>query len=175
MKYDLKLIREKFDISTKDLSKYFGIEEKYCAQYEEIGEIPSKYVYMLWKRLPGTPIPEDFFAYTSYTLLINMKYHGLTQTDIKEMFGFKNQSTVSKYMSSNIPMYEMKNFFIENFNPLIMPVQLSYIEDRIQYVPVTDLVSRFNFTENYRKSVIERGHKIRESQRLKKEQDNINK
>ena len=168
MKYDLKKTMELLDLTFDDVSKYLGIEAPYCRKYAKLGELPSKHVYVLWKRLPGTPIPEDFFYYTSYTLQINMKYHDLKQIDIRDMFHFKNQSTVSKYMSENIPMYEMKELFIENFDPLIVPLEIKYNENNINFYPITDLVSKCNVMESFRKMAIERGKKVKATKDRKK-------
>lgn len=163
MKYDLKYARELLGLQIKDIANCLGTSPGYAGQYEKEGEIPSKYVYLLWKRIPGLPIPEDFFYYTSFSLQVNMKYHKLTQTQIGKLFNIKNQSTISNYMAENIPMYEMKELFIKNFNPLIVPLQLTYEEDGLKFIPPTDLAERGLLSESYRNVSVKRGEKIKET------------
>ena len=178
MKYDLRHTREILELSLEDVSKYIGIGTTYCERYELLGELPSKYVYLLWKRVPGVPIPEDFFYYTSYTLKVNMDYHGLKQVDIRDRFHLQNQSIVSKYLAENIPLYEMKEYFVENFSPFIVPFEMRYRDGGMDYYPITELVPRYNVTENFRKMAIRRGQKVKETnekKRLEKQLEEKNK
>lgn len=124
MKYDLKKVREDYGFTIKEMGNFIGIMPTYYSKYEEEGEIPSKYIYKLWLKLNDFPIPDDFFWYTSFTLMANMKYHKMTQSDIAKMFGFGNQSTISSLFSKNIPMYELKESF-NKFKPLIIVLQIS--------------------------------------------------
>lgn len=170
MKYDLKYTRELLGLSLEDVSKYIGLGTVYCEKYENLGDLPSKYVYLLWKRVPGVPIPEDFFYFTSYTLEINMKYHKLKQIDIRDKFHLQNQSIVSKYMAENIPMYEMKDYFLENFHPFIIPLEMKYEKKQINYYPITEMEPKYNVTESYHKMAKRRGEKIKAAKAKKKQE-----
>ncbi len=121
MKYDLKTVRQQYGYSIEEMGNFMGIMPPYYNKYEKEGEVPSKYIYRLWLKLPDFPIPKDFFKYTSFVLKVNMVYHGMTQTEIAQMFGFSTQSTISSMLAQNIPMYELKEKF-HNFRPFIIPV-----------------------------------------------------
>ncbi len=145
MQISLKEIRTSYGLTKSDFADIIGITELFYSQYEQKNELPSKYVYILWKNLDEFPIPEDFFFYTSFTLEINMKYHNMTQKQIAELFDIANQSTISGYLRYNIPMYEKKEYFWK-FKPFIIPSIL--INDRSKGFitkEITDLQARGNF------------------------------
>ena len=123
MKYDLLNVRKSYGFSMQEMGNFLGIMPNYYSKYEEEGEIPSKYIYKLWLKIKDFPIPNDFFLYTSFTLLVNQKYHGLTQQDLAKMFEISGQSTISSLLSENIPMYELKDHF-GKFKPFIIPVEV---------------------------------------------------
>lgn len=121
MKYNLSEVREKYGFTMKAMGEMLGLEQVCYKKYEDIGEIPSKYIYTAWSKDNSFPVPEDFFFYTSFTMEVNMKYHKMTQRQVADAFGIANQTTVSNLMLDNIPMYEKKDTFHEVFSPLIVP------------------------------------------------------
>lgn len=129
MKYNLKELRESKGYCISDFAKILVINHTIYSRYEKQGEIPSKYIYKLWQKIDGVPLPDDFFYYTSLTMMINMKFHRMTQQEIASMFDISNQSTISSLMKKNIPMYEAKEIFLQ-FDPLIVPME-GVIGDRI--------------------------------------------
>ncbi|MBO5292394.1 MAG: DNA-binding protein [Lachnospiraceae bacterium] len=150
MKFDLYEVRvNHYDYTMKEFAKCAGIRENYYSNYEKRGEIPSKYIYNLWSRLPNFPIPSDFFYYTSTTLLVNMKYHHYSQEDIKELFNFKTQAVISKYINGKYPMYERKEYFRKAFQPLIIPFILKEENGHDEFYQVTDLIAKGNMDEDY--------------------------
>lgn len=148
MKYDLKEVRKKYGFSMHEMSKFIGIMPTYYSRYEEEGDIPSKYIYILWLKISDFPIPDDFFWYTSFTLMVNMKYHKMTQSEIAEMFDIRSQSTICSLFKNNIPMYELKEYF-NKFDPLIIPLKVPkerINNNLIEYgQPIQDLTGRGNF------------------------------
>lgn len=153
MHYDLKRVRESYGLSIPEFAALIGRSPSRYEVFERDGEIPCKHIYMLWKQLPDFPVPDDFFHYTSFTLNINMRYHRLKQVDIAEMFGMR-QATVSAYFLGNpIPMYELKDKFLENFNPLIIPC-MTYQESvngEAKLTEIKELDCRGNFVASKRK------------------------
>lgn len=153
MIFDLKKVREEiYHAQKREFAKIVGIGEVYYSEYEKKGEIPSKYIYLLWQNLKDFPIPSDFFIFTSATLQANMSYHHINQEKIREMFGFSSQTTVSKYLKENYPMYEMKEIFL-SFDPLIVPFQALYEKDGkdtvVHFAALTDLNPSGNLTESF--------------------------
>ena len=142
MVIDLISAREQCNIDKATAAHLAGLAEDVYLKYEKKGEIPSKYAYNLWKEFPNYPLPKDFFCYTSFVLLCNMKYYKLNQTDIARLFGFANQSTISNFMIENIPMYEMKEVFKKSFKPLIVPM-FANANGTLSYM--TNLTARGNF------------------------------
>lgn len=121
MKFDLKGVRESYGLSVEEFAAYCGIMPCYYINYENGGEVPCKYIYLLWKNLPDFPLPDDFFYYTSLTLRFNMVYHNMTQIEIAKRFDTMQQ-TISHYITRGpILMYEMKDKFLSCFNPIIVP------------------------------------------------------
>ena len=131
-------------MTNASFAEIIGITELFYKEYEKKDELPSKYVYLLWKQLESFPIPEDFFFYTSFTLKANMVYHHLTQKQIAELFDIANQSTISGYLQENIPMYEKKEYFWK-FDPFILPSILLPLEDGFETKEITDLAAKGNF------------------------------
>lgn len=174
MKFDLAYVREhQYKMTKQDFAKYIGIGAVYYEKYEEAGEIPSKYIYKLWCRLPNFPIPSDFFYYTSQTLLMNMKFHNKKQIDMMKQFGFETQATVSNYLRDNLPMYEKKKNFQKAFKPMIVPFELTEEEPgKIRFYPLTDLTPKGNMMEEYSKMARRRGKRKAEANRKKKVQKN---
>ena len=151
MKYDLKTVRESYGMSMSEFAKYAGITEYYYRRYESTGVIPCKYIYALWKSLSTSekefPIPEDFFHYTSTTLIINMAYNRMSQWDVAKLFGTK-QSTISSYCCKPpMPMYELKDKFIKAFPNMIIPYTCNGKVPEI----LQELRIRGNFVANERK------------------------
>ena len=144
MEIALKAVREKYGLEKADFAEIIGITELFYSQYEEKKELPSKYVYKLWKNLKDFPIPDDFFFYTSFTMEINMKYHHMTQKQIADHFDIANQSTISGYLKDNIPMYEKKEYFLK-FEPFILPSILVAGKDGYVKKEITDLQAKGNF------------------------------
>ena len=144
MEIDIRKIRNSYGISKREFASLIGIKEVSYSSYEKRKELPSKYVYVLWKKLEDFPIPEDFFFYTSFVLETNMNYHNMTQIQIARMFGIANQSTISSYLKENIPMYEEKENFLK-FDPFIIPVELNKTSDGYEKRLITDLIARGNF------------------------------
>lgn len=142
MKIDLKRTRAILDITVAEAAQAAGISDSFYKQYESKGEIPCKYVYNLWKKYNNYPLPDDFFCYTSYTLRANMTFSRLSQTKIAEIFGYSSQGVMSRILSVNIPMYEMKSIFIKTFDPLVIPM-IKKTDGRLAYM--TDLVPKGNF------------------------------
>lgn len=135
-----------YGFSVQEMGRFVGIAPIYYERYEKEGEIPSKYIYRLWLKIKGFPIPDDFFWYTSFTLIVNMKYHKLTQTQIARMFDIQNQSTISSLLSDNIPMYELKEYF-HQFEPLIIPMQAEFDcgKDNAERHEIQELKPKGNF------------------------------
>ncbi len=144
MFYDLEKVRNQYHLTPKQMGALMGIREVFYKKYESRNELPSKYVYMLWEKLENFPIPEDFFYFTSFTLLANMKYHNMTQKEVAEALGFANQTTISNFIQDNIPMYEKKQEFIRAFSPLIVPYAIENYETNTIPEKMTDLVPRGN-------------------------------
>lgn len=163
MLFNLKETRLKYGYSIDEMAKFTEIMPIYYAKYEEEGEIPSKYIYRLWLKLPDFPVPNDFFDYTSHTLMVNMKLHNMTQSQIAKMFGMSNQSTISSMLSQNIPMYELKECF-HNFQPLFIP-KIKIEQDN--YIAYENLVVKGNFIAKQRKQ------KTKEKRELEKQNELI--
>lgn len=150
MKFDLYNVRvAKYNYSMREFAKCAGVGMKYYSDYEKKGEIPSKYIYNLWSRLPDFPIPDDFFYYTSTTLLVNMKYHHYSQEKIKELFNLRTQAVISKYINEKYPMYEKKECFKAAFQPLIIPFILSEEGNQDKFYQITDLIPKGIMDEEY--------------------------
>ena len=144
MKLDIRAIRKSYGMSKNAFASIMGIKELSYSEYETREELPSKYVYLLWKNLENFPIPDDFFYYTSFVLETNMSYHHMTQTEVAKMFDIANQSTISGYLKSNIPMYEKKEYFLK-FDPFIVPVILQKDENEFKKTEITELIAKGNF------------------------------
>ena len=144
MVLDIREIRKSYGLSKSAFAEIMGIKELSYSEYETRKELPSKYVYLLWKSLENFPIPVDFFYYTSFVLETNMRYHHLTQTQVAKMFDIANQSTISGYLKGNIPMYEKKEYFLK-FDPFILPVFLQTDEEKFKIEEITDLIAKGNF------------------------------
>ena len=144
MKLDIKEIRKNYGVNKAAFASIMGIKELSYSEYELRGELPSKYVYLLWKHYKDFPIPEDFFYYTSFVLETNMSYHHLTQTQVAKMFDIANQSTISGYLKENIPMYEKKDYFLK-FDPFIIPVVLQTDSNGFHKEEITELIAKGNF------------------------------
>ena len=169
MKIALKEVRKKYALTKAAFAEIIGITELFYSQYEQKNELPSKYVYLLWKSLENFPIPEDFFFYTSFTLEINMKYHHMTQKQVADLFDIANQSTISGYLRDNIPMYEKKEYFWK-FKPFILPSILISDKDGYMTKEITDLQAKGNFilVEKRRLQKINRLGKEKQNERNKK-------
>lgn len=155
MHYDLKSVRQSYGLREDDFAALIGKTVPRYMSYEIEQEIPCKYIYVLWKKLPNFPIPDDFFHYTSFTLNVNMRYHKLKQEDVAEMFGMR-QATISSYLlGTPIPMYELKEKFIKNFSPMIIPcIECKSIEDnQFHLEEITELDCRGDFLANHKKSL----------------------
>lgn len=148
MRIELKKARTKLGISIEEIAKAADISESFYKQYEDKNEIPCKYVYNIWKKYPDFPIPEDFFYYTSFTLQTNMTFHHVSQDKLAKIFGYSSQGVMSRILSDNIPMYEMKDMFLEAFDPLIVPLKKNE-EGYLRYM--TDLVAKGNFMHGNKK------------------------
>lgn len=144
MKIELRDIRKSYGMNKTDFAALMGLKEMFYSQYEARGELPSKYVYVLWTKLDDFPIPDDFFYFTSFTLLANMKYHNMTQTEIARFFDISNQSTISGYLRENIPMYEKKEYFLK-FEPFILPVIVWPFDGYYKQEEIRDLKAKGNF------------------------------
>ncbi len=144
MKISLKEIREQYGLSKTEFASLIGLKELFYSRYEYRGELPSKYVYTLWSKLDNFPVPEDFFFFTSFTLVVNMKYHGMTQKEVAEFFDISNQSTISGYLQDNIPMYEKKEYFLK-FNPFVVPAIVWPFEGHYKREEIRDLTAKGNF------------------------------
>lgn len=145
MEFALKKIREEYGKTKKEFAELIGMKELYYSVYEDKGELPSKYVYVLWTQLSNFPIPDDFFYYTSFVLKTNMHYHNMTQLEIAKMFDIANQSTMSGYLQENIPMYEKKEYF-QKFDPFILPMILNQdSKGKYKTKEIKDLIAKGNF------------------------------
>ncbi len=169
MKYNLHKVRtEIYKMSIRKFASYCGIGSLYYKRYEDEGEIPSKYVYTLWKKLPNFPLPRDFFYFTSIALTANMKYHGMTQTEIAEMFNIRTQATISKYMTERIPMYEFKETFLK-FNPFITTIEYRRVDGNdFRLIPLVNLSAKGMLTESYMETAKKRGKKKKAHDDLKR-------
>ncbi len=166
MKFDIKKVRtEQYNMSLRKFAGYCGIGPAYYKKHEEAGDIPSKYIYTLWRRLPNFPLPHDFFFFTSWSLQLNMNLHSMTQTQIAEMFGFRTQALVSKYMSENIPMYEMKEIFLK-FKPFYAPVEYKQASEGFRLLPIYELTPKGMLQNSYLETAKKRG-------RVKKAHDDL--
>lgn len=145
MNIDLEKIRKSYGMDRSSFAELIDMKELFYSQYEQRKELPSKYVYVLWTKLKDFPIPDDFFFYTSFVLEVNMKYHHMTQMEVAKMFDIANQSTISGYLTENIPMYEKKDYFLK-FEPFIMPSILQHESDNKKTLKeITDLTAKGNF------------------------------
>lgn len=148
MLINLKEAREAINISEKEAARAAGLNPSFYKKFEEKNEIPSKYVYNIWKEYNDYPIPGDFFYYTSYTLQANMAYYHITQMDLAKMFGYASQGVISRILADNVPMYEKKDVFLKNFRPLIVPL---YKKEDGRFAYITTLTARGNFMRNSKK------------------------
>ena len=130
MQYKLKEARQSIGISAKDIAKAAGIVEPFYRKYEKKECIPCKYVYKIWLKYPKYPLPKDFFWYTSFTLKCNLDYHKITQAQAARMLGISSQSTISRYLASDIPMYDYKDKFNKAFVPLVVPMEVKECNSR---------------------------------------------
>ncbi len=144
MNIELRKIRESYGMTKASFAEIIGITDLFYSQYEQKCELPSKYVYLLWRSLKDFPLPKDFFFYTSFALEVNMKYHHMTQKQVAEMFDIANQSTISGYLRDNIPMYEKKDYFWK-FDPFILPSILVSGNGKYTTKEITDLEAKGNF------------------------------
>jgi len=161
MEFDLKTAREKYCLSCKEMGDKMGLQEIFYKKYEISGEVPSKYILKLWQELEDFPIPEDFFYYTSFTLVVNLKYHHMKQQDAADAFGYSNQSTISNFVQENIPMYEKKKEFIETFKPLIVPFEIADYEVSTIPQSMTELCAKGNLMlADIRKQMKEERNKL---------------
>lgn len=145
MNIDLEKIRKSYGMDRASFAELIDMKELFYSQYEQRKELPSKYVYVLWTKLKDFPIPDDFFFYTSFVLEVNMKYHHMTQMEVAKMFDIANQSTISGYLTENIPMYEKKEYFLK-FEPFIMPsILLKEDGNKKTLKEITDLTAKGNF------------------------------
>ncbi len=157
MQISLNKIRKNYGMTKAAFAKIIGITELFYSRYEQKSELPSKYVYLLWKELDNFPLPADFFFYTSFTLKVNMHYHHMNQKQVAKLFEVANQSTISGYLQDNIPMYEKKEYFWK-FDPFIIPTVLTSENDEFIKQEITDLQAKGNFilVEKRRLQKIER-------------------
>lgn len=158
MKIDLLGIRRSYNMNPAEFASLIGLKRAFYLNYEKREELPSKYVYKLWKQLKNFPLPDDFFYFTSFTLQVNMKYHHMTQSEAAKMFNIAGQSTLSAYLQENIPMYEKKEEFLK-FDPFIVPFEVTNPSQR-KTRELTDLIPKGNFVISekklkYRKSKAE--------------------
>ena len=144
MRYDLKSARQKCGLTCKEMSEIIGLQEMFYKRHEETGEIPSKFVYKLWREYKNIPLPEDFWYFTSFSLAVNMKYHRMTQKMVAKELGYGAQATISHILSENIPLYEKKEEFLKAFNPLIIALKIEDYSDGIKPRKITELVARGN-------------------------------
>ena len=144
MQLELTKIRESYGMTCSEFAKILDMSEVFYSRYEQRGELPSKYAYILWKKLKKFPLPDDFFYYTSFTLAVNMKYHGMTQKDIANFLDIANQSTISGYLQENIPMYEKKEYFLK-FDPFIIPMASTVKGGDFMLRKITDIEAKGNF------------------------------
>lgn len=142
MEINLKEARQVANITIKEAAKAAGINESFYKQYEEKNEIPCKYAFKIWEAFNDFPLPKDFFYYTSYTLRANMTYYDINQTEVAKIFGYSSQGAMSRILSDNIPMYEMKDLFLSTFKPLIVPMKHKG-EGHLTYI--TALIAKGNF------------------------------
>lgn len=149
MKIDLRAIREELGLPARTVTRAMGLTASFYYHCEKKKEIPCRYVYKAWCEIPEYPIPDDFFYYTSYVLMCNMKYHSLRQKEIAEKFNMSSQGRISDLMKENVPMYELKEEFISTFNPLIVPFKIG--EDGRKHL-ITELVPKMNFSTRRRRS-----------------------
>lgn len=153
MEIDIRSIRESYGLEVSEFADRIGLKPAfYYYHYETKNELPSKYVYRLWRNLDNFPLPEDFFHYTSFVLLVNMHYHHMTQKDVAKMFDIPSQPTLSGYMQYNIPMYEKKEYFLR-FDPFIVPfIVPRELGESMQ--KITELAERGNFMPRRKKNKI---------------------
>lgn len=155
MKYNLREVRESYGMTIPEFAKIAGISEYCYRQYENDEEVPCKYIFALWKELNTEerkfPLPEDFFYYTSATLLINMKFYRIKETEAAKQFGVR-QSTLSSFVAKEpMPMYELKEKFHETFSKLIIPYEYDRDAEEPEPKIYTDLTKRGNFVSSRRK------------------------
>lgn len=151
MHYNLKSVRESYGKTKEEFAALLGKSVPCYEIFEIEQEIPCKYIYMLWKLLPDFPIPDDFFHYTSFTLEINMKYRKLKQEDIAKMFNIRQATVSSYFIGDPIPMYELKDIFLANFNPLVVPCVPCKEGNEVKIREIQELNCRGNFVTNKRK------------------------
>lgn len=154
MEYNLKEVREMYSMTITQFAKIMGISENRYRVFESENIVPCKYVYALWEELDSRkkrfPIPDDFFYYTSATLLVNLSFYHKSEIEIGNLFGIR-QSTISSYVSKPpMPMYELKDKFNEVFPELIIP--FTYNQGSKEPVIFTKLEKRGNFVSNMRKA-----------------------
>lgn len=165
MKYDLKKVRQAYGFSMREMGNFLGFMPIYYSKYEEEGEIPSKYIYKLWLKIDDFPIPDDFFCYTSFTLIVNMKYHKLTQKEVAAMFNISSQSTISTLLTENIPMYELKEYF-NKFDPLIIPVMADKTNKDGNITDNCQLIHRLSVKGNFVRAKRTKQAKARRKEQL---------
>ena len=158
MEFNLRKARESIGLSAKDAARAAGITESFYRKNEKDRKLPCKYLYKIWKEYPEYPLPADFFWYTSFTLKCNLNYHNITQKEAAKILQVSSQALVSKYLSTNIPMYEYKEIFDEAFVPLIVPM-VEKNNGSLKYM--TDLEPAGNLMMRHKKNTIRAGDKTK--------------
>lgn len=132
MKIDLLMLRKSLRKTQKEMAEIFYISRQKYSNAEQIGWIEDRYIYDMLKR--GEKIivpPQDFFEYTSYSLILNITVKNLislqrddtrrlTQDDIAKCMAI-SQPYISMLTSKFVCLYDRKAQLDRLFTPYFQP------------------------------------------------------
>jgi len=134
MKIDLLKIRQNLGKTQLDMARTFGICRGKYIKSEQKGEIEDRYVYRCilndQELIVNQQLPEDFFDYTTYTLLLNLLIYntvcgmtgkGMTQDELAKKLGY-TQPYISLMLKKFFCLYDMKEKLVELFIPYFIPM-----------------------------------------------------
>lgn len=140
MKIDLLMLRKELNKTQAEMAQLFGISRVKYSEAEKLNWIEDRYIYEHVKKgLDVIVPPNDFFDYTSYSLVLNMlvqnmlaengdaeeasEFLKLTQTDVAEALGI-TQPYISILLSRFTCLYDRKGPLSRMFQPFFQPFVL---------------------------------------------------
>lgn len=136
LKIDLFTLRKELNLSQKEMAKQLGICRVKYVDAESMNWLEDRYVYeQARKGVNVIRLPKDFFAYTSFSLLLNILAHSImmeglgssvkknrihTQEDVANILGI-TQPYVSMLLKSFSSIYDRKASLIKIYDPYLQP------------------------------------------------------